>query len=81
MSLETKGKTVHLLKASSKPVTLLRKRRKISVMGNPDQYREAMSQPGSQHPSPSKGDMQMEEQKNDKPYPGSFLAPDGEHTV
>ena len=50
-------------------------------MGDPDQYREAMSQPGSQQPSKSKADQQMEEQKNDKPYRGSFMAPDGEHQV
>ena len=50
-------------------------------MGNPDQYREAMSQPGSQHPSPSKADQMMGEQKSSNAYAGSFLAPDGEHQV
>jgi hypothetical protein len=38
---ESKGRTVHLLKASSKPIAVARKRRKIQVIGSLSQFKEA----------------------------------------
>ena len=38
VSIEHKGKTLHLLKASSKPVPQQRKRRKIDILGTYEQF-------------------------------------------
>ena len=42
--LEHKGRTLHLLKSSSKPVTQQRKRKKISLYGTFEQYKEAQEE-------------------------------------
>ena len=48
----TKGRTVHLLKASSKAVPQERKRRKIDLAGTPQQWREHKEEvKSSQRPS------------------------------
>ena len=39
-AIENKGRTLHLLKASSKPVPEQRKRRKVEILGSFDQYKE-----------------------------------------
>ena len=57
MCAEHKGKTIHLLKARSKPITQERKRRKIEIKGTFEQYLAA--QPQENYP-------QIEESKNDQ---------------
>ena len=70
---EKPGKTLHLLKASSKPVPAQRVRRKVQILGTYDQYRESKKKPPAQGPS-----------GNGQPQPGlppipssimSFMAP------
>ena len=41
--IERKGKTVHLLKKSSKPITEQRKRLKLNPLGDLDEYRRAQA--------------------------------------
>ena len=38
--IEQRGKTIHLLKAGSKPATQERKRRKIEILATPAQYHQ-----------------------------------------
>jgi hypothetical protein len=42
---EKSGKTLHLLKARSKPVQCGRKRKKISTLGTFEQYKESKKKP------------------------------------
>ena len=48
---ENPGRTLHLLKAKSKPVPQARKRRKIALAGTPAEFREYMESIQSQEPS------------------------------
>ena len=43
-AIEHKGRTLHLLKSSSKPVPQQRKRKKISLYGTFEQYKEAQEE-------------------------------------
>ena len=45
---ERNGKTLHLLKANSKPVASGRKRKKIMLLGTYEQYTESKKKPGPQ---------------------------------
>jgi len=48
---EHKGRTVHLLKASSKPVPQERKRRKIDIAGTFQEYKSAMEEQKQEEPA------------------------------
>lgn len=41
---ENKGKTLHLLKASSKPVPQERKRKKIEILGSFNQFKDQLEE-------------------------------------
>ena len=41
---ENKGKTLHLLKAGSKPVPQERKRKKIEILGSFDQFKHQLEE-------------------------------------
>ena len=41
VSTEKKGKTIHLLKASSKPVASAKKRKKIPIQGTYEEFRDS----------------------------------------
>ena len=41
------GKTLHLLKSSSKPTPAKVKRKKVPILGTYDQYSESKKKPGS----------------------------------
>ena len=43
--LEKNGKTLHLLKSKSKPVSAIKKRRKIEIMGTFGQYQDSKKKP------------------------------------
>ena len=70
---EKPGKTLHLLKASSKPVPAQRVRRKVQILGTYDHNQESKKKPPAKGPS-----------GNGQPQPGqppipssiiSFMAP------
>ena len=42
---EKNGKTLHLLKARSKPIPYSKKRRKIEILGTFDQYKKSKKKP------------------------------------
>ena len=44
MYIEHKGRTLHLLKAKSKPVPQQRKRRKIELLGTFDQFKQSQEE-------------------------------------
>ena len=44
MHIEHKGRTLHLLKAKSKPVPQQRKRRKIELLGTFDQFKQSQEE-------------------------------------
>ena len=48
---ERKGRTIHLLKASSKPVPQERKRRKIDIAGTFQEYKSAMEEQKQEEPA------------------------------
>ena len=66
MYTEKNGKTLHLLKARSKPIATKLKRRKIQILGTYKEYAEskkkpippdpkAQAKPQGQHPQPGGG--------------------------
>ena len=52
------GKTIHLLKQSSKPALAGKKRRKVPLLGSLEQFKESKKKPMSQaQPSPSQSSL------------------------
>ena len=45
MTIEKNGKTLHLLKARSKPTPSMKKRRKIEIFGTFGQYKDSKKKP------------------------------------
>ncbi len=59
-----KGRTIHLLKASSKPVPQERKRRKVSMLGTYEQYKHMKEESKQEEPA---GEEFMEHARSEKP--------------
>ena len=85
------GKTIHLLKQSSKPTKVGRKRRKVALLGSLEQFKEskkkpmAPGQPPVVHsslphnqgpPHSARSDTSQQQQKN---VPPMFSRPGGSH--
>ena len=45
LTIEKNGKTLHLLKARSKPIPSMKKRRKIEILGTFGQFKESKQKP------------------------------------
>ena len=61
---EHKGRTIHLLKASSKPVPQERKRRKVSLLGTYEEYKHMKEESKQEEPA---GEEFMQQARSEKP--------------